>query len=144
MKRGALLCPLVYLYGLLGCGSPGPDECRDVSRGEPCDNLSGYGFFEGALSALKPVARVIPYAPNTPLFSDYATKTRFLYLPTGAQVAYGEPQAFDPPVGSIAPPGHAANPHHQKSIASRTRLQRLKSQSLRPNRMGKAHRRNHR
>ncbi len=99
MTRGALLLPL---WGLLGCGSPGPDECRDVTRGEPCAELSGYGFFAGALSSLKPVAQVIAYTPNTPLFSDYATKSRFLYLPAGAQVAYRAPDAFDPPVGAIA------------------------------------------
>jgi uncharacterized repeat protein (TIGR03806 family) len=35
------------------------------------------------------------------LFSDYAYKYRFLYLPMGAQVGYTDTDAFDPPVGSI-------------------------------------------
>ena len=99
-------CPLLALFlalflGLFGC-SPGPDECRDPGRAEPCENLSSYGFFQGALSALQPAAGVVPYAPNTPLFSDYATKYRFLYLPPGASASYADPDALELPVGSIA------------------------------------------
>ena len=93
---------LVLALGLAACSTPGPDECRDVTRDPPCEKLSGYGFFQGALSALQPAARVVPYQPNTPLFSDYAAKYRFLYVPAGAQVPYTAPDALEPPVGSIA------------------------------------------
>ncbi len=89
------------VLGLYGC-DPGPDQCRDVTRDDPCEKLSGYGFFQGALSSLTPAAQVTPYSPNTPLFSDYAVKFRFLYLPQGEQVSYTDMGAFDPPVGSFA------------------------------------------
>jgi hypothetical protein len=45
--------------------------------------LSEYGFFEGKLSDLSPRADVLPYDLNTPLFTDYAYKTRFVWMPKG-------------------------------------------------------------
>ena len=97
-----VLSPLPALLLLwVGCG-PTVDECRDPGRGDPCQNLSSYGFFQGALSALQPAAGVIPYAPNTPLFSDYAAKERFLYMPPGTHAVYSDPEPLDLPVGSIA------------------------------------------
>ncbi len=90
------------LLGLLGCAGPSPEECRDPGRAEPCDHLSNYGFFQGDLSALQPADRVIPYSPNTPLFSDYAAKDRFLYMPPGTQAGYADPDPLMLPVGAIA------------------------------------------
>ncbi len=43
---------------------------------------------------------MIPYDVNTPLFSDYTSKHRFVRLPAGQQVAYRENDAFDFPVGT--------------------------------------------
>jgi uncharacterized repeat protein (TIGR03806 family) len=100
-----VVCPLLLLLalqpGLGGC-TPSADQCRDPGRDEPCDNLSSYGFFQGALAALQPTAGVIPYAPSTPLFSDYAFKDRFLYLPPGTQASYADPEPLELPVGAIA------------------------------------------
>jgi uncharacterized repeat protein (TIGR03806 family) len=62
--------------------------------------LSEYGFFSGALKELKPVKGVIPYDLNTPLFSDYAHKSRFFKLPEGTSVAYREKEVLDFPVGT--------------------------------------------
>lgn len=44
-------------------------------------SLSDYGFFKGPLAELMPSTGVFPYQVNTPLFSDYADKARFIYLP---------------------------------------------------------------
>jgi uncharacterized repeat protein (TIGR03806 family) len=49
--------------------------------------LSSFGFFTG--SALFPSGELIPYSLATPLFSDYAEKQRFIYLPPGKQVSVG-------------------------------------------------------
>jgi uncharacterized repeat protein (TIGR03806 family) len=46
------------------------------------------------------VVGVIPYDLNTPLFSDYTSKHRFVRLPGGASAQYVENDAFDFPVGS--------------------------------------------
>ena len=41
--------------------------------------LSAFGFFDGA--ADRPVAGLIGYSLRNPLFTDYAEKQRFIYLP---------------------------------------------------------------
>ena len=45
------------------------------------DRLSQYGFFEGDLPALRPAEGVVSYELNTPLFTDYARKARFIKVP---------------------------------------------------------------
>jgi uncharacterized repeat protein (TIGR03806 family) len=65
------------------------------------ENLSAYKFFEGALRNLQPAEGVIPYDLNTPLFSNYAEKLRFIKLPQGKKAAYQEKEIFDLPVGTI-------------------------------------------
>ena len=50
--------------------------------------LSDYGFFKAPLSDLIPNPRVYSYDVNTPLFSDYASKKRFVFLPEETQMEY--------------------------------------------------------
>ncbi len=61
--------------------------------------LAAYRLFTDD-GARHPNAQVTPYALNTPLFSDYAEKSRFLYLPPGTHAAYREKGALDLPVGA--------------------------------------------
>ncbi|RMG24318.1 MAG: hypothetical protein D6730_12905 [Bacteroidetes bacterium] len=63
--------------------------------------LSEYGFFQGNMADQAPAAGVMPYQLNTPLFSDYAQKLRFVKLPPGKQAAYHDTQVLDFPVGSM-------------------------------------------
>jgi len=63
--------------------------------------LSEYGFFKGKLANLEPAEGVVPYTLNTPLFSDYAKKLRFVKIPKGKMVKYNDKQVFEFPVGSI-------------------------------------------
>lgn len=63
--------------------------------------LSDYGFFKGKLADLLPVENVLPYDLNTPLFSDYAKKKRFIYLPKGKSINYREKEVLDFPIGTI-------------------------------------------
>jgi uncharacterized repeat protein (TIGR03806 family) len=65
------------------------------------ENLSEYGLFEGNIAAQKPSADLLPYALNTPLFSDYAEKLRFVKLPNGSKVPYSTSSVFDFPTGTI-------------------------------------------
>lgn len=46
-------------------------------------------------------ATVVPYDLNTPLFSDYATKFRTVWLPPGASARYAADGTFDFPVGTV-------------------------------------------
>ncbi len=63
--------------------------------------LSSYGFFEGDLTNLRPAASVIPYELNSPLFSDYAFKKRFIQLPAGTQMDYHATEVLTFPEGTI-------------------------------------------
>lgn len=63
--------------------------------------LSEYGFFKGNLAYLQPAANVVPYELNTPLFSDYAHKKRFIYFPEGTPAHYQEQEVLDFPIGVV-------------------------------------------
>jgi uncharacterized repeat protein (TIGR03806 family) len=67
----------------------------------PKMQLSAYGFFQGALADLKPANEVFPYEVNAPLFSDYAEKARFIYLPEGTQLKYHQDRSFEFPDGAV-------------------------------------------
>ncbi len=64
------------------------------------EKLSDYGFFKGNPAKHDPVTGVVPYALNTPLFSDYAEKLRFIKLPAGQSVAYNDTAVLNLPVGT--------------------------------------------
>ena len=61
--------------------------------------LSDYGLFAD-LPHRTPAARVSLYHLNTPLFSDYAEKERYLYIPAGMKARYDPDKVLDLPVGS--------------------------------------------
>ena len=64
------------------------------------EKLSDYGFFEGKISDQKPSNKVMPYALNAPLFSDYAYKLRFVQLPDNQSVVYNPDSVFQFPKGT--------------------------------------------
>lgn len=68
---------------------------------KPYEKLSEYHFFKGNLSDLEPNDGVLPYDLNTPLFSDYAHKARFVWLPEGTSAQYDTSHVIDFPVGSV-------------------------------------------
>lgn len=72
-----------------------------IPKDVPFQQLSEYNLFEGKLSELNPIDQLIPYDLNTPLFSDYAQKLRFVYVPVGKTVNYQEAGVLDFPVGSM-------------------------------------------
>jgi uncharacterized repeat protein (TIGR03806 family) len=67
----------------------------------PKTSLSAYGFFNGPLAALQPAEGVFSYEVNAPLFSDYAEKARFIYLPPGEMMHYDSLREFALPVGAV-------------------------------------------
>ena len=56
---------------------------EDASGKFPYRRLSTYGFFDGELASLSPNESIIPYQPASSLFTDYALKSRFAYIPEG-------------------------------------------------------------
>src|SRR5436190_10817868 len=74
---------------------------RDKNSFDRKEKLSDYGFFRGYLSELNPSEGVVPYSVNTPLFSNYAEKLRFVKLPDKKQVIYNYTSVFEFPVGTV-------------------------------------------
>jgi uncharacterized repeat protein (TIGR03806 family) len=67
----------------------------------PYEKLSDYHFFSGALSEQVPAKNVIPYEPNSSLFTDYAHKKRFVWVPKGVKATYnGDDAILELPLGS--------------------------------------------
>ncbi|MCA0131215.1 Ig-like domain-containing protein [Winogradskyella alexanderae] len=60
----------------------------NVFEDTPHQTLSEYNFFEGDLSNLNPTFGVIPYDLNSPLFTDYAKKKRFIWMPNAVKANY--------------------------------------------------------
>jgi uncharacterized repeat protein (TIGR03806 family) len=52
-------------------------------------------------AAQTPAEGVIPYDVIAPLFSDYTTKYRFLYVPPGKKIGYHDTDRWDLPEGAI-------------------------------------------
>jgi uncharacterized repeat protein (TIGR03806 family) len=89
---------LLLLGSALLARPGGVSDAAITADGYPA-HLSDYGFFTD-LKTRAPAARVTAYHLNTPLFSDYAEKQRYLYVPAGAKAAYDADKAFGFPVGS--------------------------------------------
>jgi uncharacterized repeat protein (TIGR03806 family) len=93
---------LTLLTGLaLGSAAPPPAPVAlDLITGSTFpQKLSDYRFFTDS-AATRPNKRVMGFAPNTQLFSDYADKARFVYVPPGTKARYQGAGALDFPVGS--------------------------------------------
>src|SRR4051812_41809173 len=82
-----LLLPFAFIGYLLSCNTKANSVVLNVSA-KPFEKLSDYHFFSGVMSDLIPNARVAPYDLITPLFSDYAQKARFIYMPEGQSADY--------------------------------------------------------
>ena len=67
----------------------------------PYNKLSDYNFFEGTLNAIQPGYGVLPYKPISSLFTDYALKERFVWVPVGETARFVQDnKSLDFPVGS--------------------------------------------
>lgn len=67
----------------------------------PYAKLSDYKFFEGELKFQNPALDVLPYEPASALFTDYAHKKRFVWMPKGSKATYdGDGKILNLPVGA--------------------------------------------
>ena len=93
---------LAALFGVLAFGAapaPEPVALQLLLADTPAPSLDAYRLFTDA-GGRQPNAGLTPYTLNTPLFSDYAEKTRYLYLPPGTKARYRAVGALDLPVGA--------------------------------------------
>jgi uncharacterized repeat protein (TIGR03806 family) len=102
LRRGAIGA-IGFLCALLLTGNaPPPDTPVDAAllvADDPAPTLDRYHLFRDT-QAREPSDALVPYSLNTPLFSDYALKFRYLFVPHGRTVAYREQGALDFPVGT--------------------------------------------
>ena len=105
-----------YLSGLLAaifslfiysCSSNDDPEYVEVSpvtvdlTQVPYAKLSDYHFFKAPMSDMVPELNVFPYEPASALFTDYAHKKRFVWLPEGTKATYnGDGKILELPVGA--------------------------------------------
>ncbi len=69
---------------------------------EPLQKLSEYKFFIGAMKNQNPALNVTPYEPASSLFTDYAKKKRFVWMPANTKATYnGDDKVLELPVGSV-------------------------------------------
>lgn len=93
--------PMIALIGFMACSRMGGAGIAMDMGAVPYAQLSEYGFFKGDMAALQPVESVVPYDLSIPLFTDYAQKERFVYIPEGVSATYQENDVFEFPVGSV-------------------------------------------
>jgi uncharacterized repeat protein (TIGR03806 family) len=89
----------LLVVSLSQCNTMDQKVNLDISA-KPFEFLSDYHFFSGNLVEFLPNKGVIPYDLNSSLFSDYAEKLRFVYVPEGKKALYNDTAVIDFPVGS--------------------------------------------
>lgn len=68
----------------------------------PYARLSEYNFFEGQIKEQRPSYKVIPYDLSSTLFTDYALKKRFVWMPSGSKATYtADGEILDFPSGTV-------------------------------------------
>ncbi|NRD18688.1 hypothetical protein HNV08_01410 [Winogradskyella eckloniae] len=100
---------LLSLFLLYACGKDDGITPLDTASivnfdlaNMPYPLLSEYQLFENDIKDLEPTNSVIPYALNSSLFSDYAKKQRFLWMPINSKASYiSDDQVLDFPLGTI-------------------------------------------
>ncbi len=96
-----LPAPFLCLLLFSSCGSLNRGDVRPHVEEPFPRTLSQWRLFVGQPSNLQPNKGVIPYDLNTQLFTDYAAKHRFVWMPPGTSALYRETETFEFPVGTI-------------------------------------------
>jgi uncharacterized repeat protein (TIGR03806 family) len=93
---------LLLLYGAWAailCGGA-PAAVQIDWDAPPAPRISDYGLFADPARQV-PNDGLLPYDLNASLFSDYAVKHRFIWMPPGRSAAYRDPEVFDFPIGTV-------------------------------------------
>lgn len=98
---------LIFLVIIISCTNNNEEVYLPVSpvtvdlTKVPYPKLSDYKFFEGELKNQIPALNVLPYQPISSLFSDYAHKKRFVWMPIGTKATYNSDiTTLELPVGA--------------------------------------------
>ncbi|MDA4843709.1 SO2930 family diheme c-type cytochrome [Hoeflea poritis] len=112
----ALLATALWLTALSHAWADTVDDAA-LMASKPARMLSEYGLFIDLRNQV-PNVGVLPYDLVTPLFTDYASKLRFVYVPGGKSARYSQREVFEFPVGTVliktfAYPSHLDRPDEQ-------------------------------
>lgn len=99
--NGKMLVALVTLLGLASCLSKSSHSIQTPGEGLFFNTLEEYHFFEVRGDRLIPNESLVSYDVINALFTDYALKDRFIYLPEGSQAQLNSKGTFDFPQGTI-------------------------------------------
>lgn len=101
-KKILSACVLVGILFLLNrCTSTHPVKVTVDIHAKPYESLSEYHFFSGNLRDLTPNEGVLPYDLNSALFTDYAEKARFVWMPKGSTARFTPAEVLDFPEGAV-------------------------------------------
>lgn len=121
MKKTKKILASIALLSLAGCGSSDETEIQGLTPPTDviCDSVPGDVNWEKVFSAdaeklseynlfqsqCNPTAnansRGLPYDLSIPLFSDYTSKYRFVFVPENEMAQYVEGEVFEFPLGSV-------------------------------------------
>lgn len=103
MRTLVLLASVICLGGIWSAraepGTKTPDMHRILAV-SPAPFLSDYALFTDARASI-PSQGVIPYDLSAPLFSDYASKSRLVFVPPDSKARVNGDGVVDFPVGSV-------------------------------------------
>lgn len=152
MKPFIHLFNSIALIALVGCGSGSgseesePNDDKNSGSNSSCSQdtmngvqwnklctlnatkLSEYQLFEVQNNpTTSPLDGGLPYDLSTPLFTDYATKYRFVFIPPGKTVQYSQNEALEFPIGAtlvktFSMPSNTANRGFENENHIETRL----------------------
>lgn len=98
MKRA--LAAVALWAGSLGASLPAPVDDALITGDTLPQKLSEFRLLAGPFGQTAN-DRVTAYSLNTPLFSDYAEKWRYFYVPQGQKIGWRDDGVLDFPVGSV-------------------------------------------
>jgi hypothetical protein len=109
MKKYYLIALMLLSFTtiIISCSKSEEEEYVPVSpvsvnlSNVPYAKLSDYHFFDGDMKEQKPSLDVLPYEPASSLFTDYAHKKRFVWMPKGTKATYdSDGKILNLPVGA--------------------------------------------
>ncbi|MBS1915373.1 MAG: hypothetical protein JST87_03790 [Bacteroidetes bacterium] len=93
---------IFFSIGMESCTQSDKKQTTASTGFEFQEKLSDYGFFKNELKKLEPAnEQLTRYELITPLFTDYAVKDRFIFLPKGKQINYTQNGVLDFPDSTI-------------------------------------------
>ncbi|MEJ6792189.1 MAG: hypothetical protein QNK89_05505 [Lacinutrix sp.] len=111
LRIASIAIPFVILFSCSDDNNPTTDDGYEpipVSPvvlnidAYPFNTLSEYNFFDGDMKVQEPSIGVIPYESISTLFTDYAKKKRFVWMPSDVKATYsGDNKIIEFPVGTI-------------------------------------------